>query len=352
MSWLETLFVPVAVIYLLVVAALFVYGINFYYLAWHAWKQRGDLWEKPGLEELHPLPMVTVQLPIYNEWYVVERLIESSAALEYPRDLLEIQVLDDSTDETRSLIAETVARVRQKGINILHMQRSDRRGYKAGALAEGLKAARGEFIAIFDADFLPASDFLKKILPYFNGDRIAFVQARWGHLNRRYSLLTFLQSLSIDAHFAVEQLARAGLGLWFNFNGTAGVWRKSAILDAGGWRAETLTEDLDLSYRAYLRGWSARYAGNVEVQAELPVSFTAYRCQQHRWARGSFECAVRYLPLIWRSDASLSNFAQTFPAASTKTAESVTDCGSPDSFRTCDSTFTSHVLFWMSKFEP
>jgi cellulose synthase/poly-beta-1,6-N-acetylglucosamine synthase-like glycosyltransferase len=191
------------------------------------------------------------------------------------------------------------------------MHRADRQGYKAGALAEGLKTAKGGFIAIFDADFLPSPDFLKKILTYFDGERIAFVQARWGHLNRGYSLLTFLQSLSIDAHFAVEQLARSRLDFWFNFNGTAGVWRKEAILEAGGWKAETLTEDLDLSYRAFLRGWSARYAGDVEVQAELPVSFTAYRRQQHRWARGSFECAIRYLPAIWASDASLARKIQS-----------------------------------------
>jgi cellulose synthase/poly-beta-1,6-N-acetylglucosamine synthase-like glycosyltransferase len=311
LTWLDTLFIPVAVIYLMVVSALFVYGINFYYLAWHAWRVRGALVEKPPPMEMKTLPPVTVQLPIYNEWYVAERLITAAASLDYPRDLLEIQVLDDSTDDTVSLVARTVGQLKHMGINIHHLHRTERHGYKAGALAEGLKTATGEFIAIFDADFVPAPDFLKKILPHFDGERIAFVQARWGHLNRSYSFFTFLQSLSIDAHFAVEQLARSYLGFWFNFNGTAGVWRKEAILDAGGWKAETLTEDLDLSYRAFLRGWSARYAGDVEVRAELPVSFTAYRRQQHRWARGSFECAVRYLPVIWNSDASLARKIQS-----------------------------------------
>jgi cellulose synthase/poly-beta-1,6-N-acetylglucosamine synthase-like glycosyltransferase len=256
------------------------------------------------------LPYVTVQLPIYNELYVAERLIEAAAALDYPRDRLEIQVLDDSTDETVSLVAGTVGRIQSQGIDIHHLHRVERHGYKAGALADGLQTAKGEFIAIFDADFIPNPDFLKRILPYFDHERIAFVQGRWGHLNSGYSLLTFLQSLSLDAHFAVEQLARSQLGLWFNFNGTAGVWRKTAIIDSGGWKAETLTEDLDLSYRAHLKGWRARYAGEVEVPSELPVSFTAFRRQQHRWAHGGFDCAVRYIPVIWKSDASLGRKLQ------------------------------------------
>jgi cellulose synthase/poly-beta-1,6-N-acetylglucosamine synthase-like glycosyltransferase len=302
----ETLFIPIAIVYFLVIAALFLYGLNFYYLAFHAWKQRRTLSAQPASIELKDLPAVTVQLPIFNEWYVVERLIRAAAILEYPHHLLEIQVLDDSTDETTALVEKIVRHLQAQGLNIRHLHRAERKGYKAGALAEGLKTAQGEFIAIFDADFVPPPDFLKKILPCFDNQDVAFVQARWGHLNRAYSLLTFLQSLSIDAHFAVEQLARSSLNLWFNFNGTAGIWRKAAILDAGGWKAETLTEDLDLSYRAFLRGWSARFAGNIEVQAELPVSFNAFRRQQHRWARGSFECAIRYLPLIWQSNTSLS----------------------------------------------
>ena len=305
MNWLDLFFIPVAIIYLLVVSALFIYGINFFYLALGAWRKRKVLIEHSP-RCLTILPTVTVQLPVYNEWYVAARLIEAAAALDYPSELLQIQVLDDSTDETVSLIAETVQRLQVDGIHIDRLHRSNRHGYKAGALADGLMQAGGEFIVVFDADFVPRPDFLKRILPHFDSDRVAFVQARWAHLNRDYSLLTFLQSLSIDAHFAVEQLARAQLGYWFNFNGTAGVWRKEAILDAGGWTAQTLTEDLDLSYRAFLRGWEARYAGEIEVPAELPISFSAYRRQQHRWARGSFECAIRYVPLVWQSNAPLS----------------------------------------------
>jgi cellulose synthase/poly-beta-1,6-N-acetylglucosamine synthase-like glycosyltransferase len=308
---IESLFIPLTIIYFLVVAILFLYGLNFYYLAFHAWRQRRALTAEPSPVELQTLPVVTVQLPIFNEWYVAERLIRAVASLDYPRHLLEIQVLDDSTDDTFFLVKKIVHQLQMHGLNIRHLHRTDRKGYKAGALAEGLKIAQGEFIAIFDADFIPAPDFLKKVLPCFDSDRVAFVQARWGHLNRGYSMLTFLQSLSIDAHFAVEQLARSRLNLWFNFNGTAGVWRKAAILDAGGWKADTLTEDLDLSYRAFLRGWSARYAGNIEVQAELPVSFTAFRRQQHRWARGSFECAIRYIPIIWNSRISLPRKIQS-----------------------------------------
>jgi cellulose synthase/poly-beta-1,6-N-acetylglucosamine synthase-like glycosyltransferase len=309
MNWLDLFFIPVAIIYLMVVSALFIYGLNFFYLALKAWKKRGRLAGPPRLD-LANLPKVTVQLPVYNEWYVATRLIEAAAALDYPAHLLQIQVLDDSTDDTVPLIAENVKRLQAGGINIVHLHRPDRRGYKAGALADGLLRASGEFIAVFDADFVPKPDFLRRILPYFDSERIAFVQARWTHLNREYSFLTFLQSLSIDAHFAVEQLARAQFGYWFNFNGTAGVWRKEAILDAGGWTAQTLTEDLDLSYRAFLRGWQAHYAAEIEVPAELPVSFSAYRRQQHRWARGSFECAVRYVPLVWQSDTPLSRKIQ------------------------------------------
>jgi len=230
--------------------------------------------------------------------------------LDYPRELLEIQVLDDSTDETVPLIADKVREWKAKGINIVHIHLDDRSGFKAGALANGLESAQGEFIAIFDADFLPHPDFLRRVLSHFDHDRVAFVQARWGHLNRDYSWLTLLQSFSLDTHFAIDQLARAANDFIFNFNGTAGVWRKSAINDSGGWQADTLTEDMDLSYRAFLRGWSARYAGEVEVPAELPVSFTAYRRQQYRWARGSLECAIRYIPAIWNSKFSFGRKLQ------------------------------------------
>lgn len=297
------LLAPVVIAYALAMLLLVAYISNMLFLALRGAKQRGRLFNAKRAE-LVEFPRVTVQLPIYNEWYVAERLLDACAALDYPRDLLEIQALDDSTDDTAALIAQKVKCLQAAGIDIVHIHRANRDGFKAGALAGGLAVAKGEFIAIFDADFIPPKDFLLRMLPRFDHERIAFVQARWGHLNRDYSLLTLLQSFSLDAHFAVDQLARSSADYVFNFNGTAGVWRKAAILDAGGWQADTLTEDMDLSYRAFLRGWSASYAGDVEAPAELPVSFTAYRRQQYRWARGSLECAAKYIPVIWKSDFS------------------------------------------------
>lgn len=309
MDLLNLILAPVVIIYVILMAILFLYIFNLFYLAALGWRKRKNL-TLPARPMLARWPRVTVQLPIYNEWYVSARLINSAAMLDYPRELLEIQVLDDSTDETVSLIAEKVMEWKVQGINIVHIHRADRAGFKAGALAHGLESAQGEFVAIFDADFLPRPDFLRRVLPHFDHDRVAFVQARWGHLNRDYSWLTLLQSFSLDTHFAIDQLARANTDYVFNFNGTAGVWRKSAIIDSGGWRADTLTEDMDLSYRAFLRAWSARYAGEVEVPAELPVSFTAYRRQQYRWARGSLECAIRYIPAIWNSQFSFARKLQ------------------------------------------
>ncbi len=293
---LDLLFVPTALIYLVVVGLLFVYGINFFYLTYLTWRNRRVCLDTPRLMEW---PAVTVQLPIYNELYVAERLIDAAARLEYPAHLIDIQVLDDSTDETMELARHAVERLQARGMNIAHLHRTQRTGFKAGALAEGLTRARGEFLAIFDADFVPPPDFLKRTLPHFQNPHIAFIQTRWGHLNREYSFLTFLQSLAIDAHFMVEQFARYQGRFWFNFNGTAGVWRRAALEDAGGWTADTLTEDLDLSYRAFLRGWQALYLRDIVVRAELPVSFSAYRRQQHRWARGSFECALKLMPQVW-----------------------------------------------------
>jgi cellulose synthase/poly-beta-1,6-N-acetylglucosamine synthase-like glycosyltransferase len=304
----DLLLVPVAILYLMVVGMLFIYGINFFYLTYLSWRHSGERRVTPVLQEW---PLVTVQLPVYNEMYVAERLIEAVAGLDYPADRLEIQVLDDSTDETVEIIRRAVERQRKHGVNIQHLHRSQRSGYKAGALAKGFECARGEFLAIFDADFVPPPDYLRRTIPNFylpvtsNERPVAFVQARWGHVNRDYSLLTYLQALAIDAHFMVEQFARSRGGYWFNFNGTAGVWRRQAIEDAGGWRADTLTEDLDLSYRAFLKGWQAVYLRDLEAPAELPVSFSAYRRQQHRWARGSLECAVKLLPQVWNAPISL-----------------------------------------------
>lgn len=306
---LQYLLAPVVIVYTLVMVTLISYVFNIFYLILISLQNQKRI-QPIALDESKPLPSVTVQLPVYNEWYVVERLLDACANLNYPRGLFEIQVLDDSTDETAALAAQKVKALQQIGVDIVHIHRANRAGFKAGALANGLAQAKGEFIAIFDADFLPQKDFLLQILPRFDHDNIAFVQARWGHLNRDYSSLTLLQSLSLDAHFAIDQLARSSANYIFNFNGTAGVWRKSAILDAGGWHADTLTEDMDLSYRAFLKGWSAKYAGDVEAPAELPVSFTAYRRQQYRWARGSFECAIKYIPIIWHSPFKLSRKLQ------------------------------------------
>lgn len=295
---LDLLFVPITVIYLAVVMILFIYGINFFYLCYLTWQNRNV---RETLPLLADFPRVTVQLPIYNELYVAERLINAAARLDYPAHLLEIQVLDDSCDETAELVRSSVERWRARGVDICQLHRNDRQGFKAGALARGLEQARGEFLALFDADFIPSPDFLKRTLPHFQNPRVAFVQARWGHVNRDYSLLTFLQSLAIDAHFMVEQFARSHGGYWFNFNGTAGIWRRVALEDAGGWTFDTLTEDLDLSYRAFLRNWQAVYLRGVEVKAELPANFSGYRRQQQRWARGSLECAIKLLARVWQA---------------------------------------------------
>ncbi len=243
-------------------------------------------------------PTVTVQLPLYNERYVAARALSAVANLDYPSSRLEIQVLDDSDDETSERVASVVAKLRADGVRIHHLQRTDRVGFKAGALAAGLAKAKGELIALFDADFVPRPDFLKKVVTDFDDPAVGMVQARWGHLNENHSLLTRAQALQLDAHFTVEHGVRAARGYFFNFNGTAGVWRRRAIEDAGGWLADTLTEDLDLSYRAQLCGWRFAYRDDVEVSAELPVEMAAYRLQQQRWAHGGAQTARKLLPSI------------------------------------------------------
>lgn len=250
-------------------------------------------------------PLVTVQLPIYNEKYVVNRLISAVSRFQWPKDKMEIQVLDDSTDETVDIIADKVKELHQHGFQIHHIRRSSREGYKAGALQHGLEKARGAFIAIFDADFVPKPDFLLKTVPYFEDQKIGMVQTRWGHLNRDYSLLTKAQAFALNAHFTVEQAGRNSAGYFMNFNGTAGVWRTSCIKDAGGWQHDTLTEDLDLSYRAQLKGWNFRYLENVVSPAELPVTVSALKSQQYRWMKGAAETARKHLFNIWRNSLSL-----------------------------------------------
>ena len=252
------------------------------------------------------VPMVTIQLPLYNELYVIERLIESVCAMEYPKDRMEIQVLDDSTDETVEIVRQIVARYVAQGFDITHIHRTDRTGYKAGALKEGLAVAKGEFIAIFDADFVPKAEFLQKTVPhFFGGEKVGMVQTRWEHLNEDYSYLTRTQAFALDGHFAIEQQVRNKAGFFINFNGTAGVWRKEAILDAGNWHYETITEDTDLSYRAQLRGWNFIYLADVTSPAELPAEINALKSQQFRWTKGTIEVAKKILPTVWKSDLPL-----------------------------------------------
>ena len=252
---------------------------------------------------VHPegLPLVTTQIPLFNEANVAERAIRAAARIDYPCDRHEIQVLDDSTDETREIVDRTVRELQARGHCIVVLRRTDRTGFKAGALAAALRVATGEFLAIFDADFVPPPRFLRDTLPFFLADdRMGLVQARWGHLNADDSVLTRAQAIGIDGHFTVEQSARTFNGLLMNFNGTAGIWRRRAILDAGGWSADTLTEDLDLSYRAQLAGWRTHFLSELEVPGELPDGVAAFKSQQFRWAKGSIQTAKKLLPRLWR----------------------------------------------------
>ena len=284
-------------VYTLVVGLLFVYGMNFLWLSLMSIRHR----RPPVLGPLDDCPHVAVQLPIYNERYVAERLIRAAAVLDWPRDRLEVQVLDDSSDDTAD-IAEAVCRELQlQGLRVRHIRRGSRAGFKAGALAYGMVLTDAPFLAVFDADFVPPADFLRRTMPGFQREDVGFVQARWGHLNARYSLFTFLQALAIDAHFLVEQQARWATGAFFNFNGTAGVWRRKAVEYGGGWQTDTLTEDLDLSYRVQLAGWRGMFLRDVVAPAELPVTMVAFRRQQHRWAKGSIECALKLAPLILKA---------------------------------------------------
>lgn len=235
------------------------------------------------------IPFVSIQLPVYNEMYVMERLLENISKMDYPKDKLEIQVLDDSTDESLELTQKLVKQLKLSGVNIVHIHRTKRTGFKAGALKEGLKVAKGEFIAIFDADFLPRPNWLKETIPYFKDENIGVVQTRWSHLNRNHSVLTKIQAFALDAHFTLEQVGRNSKSHFINFNGTAGVWRKTCILEAGNWEGDTLTEDLDLSYRAQLKNWKFKYLEDVETPAELPMAISAARSQQFRWNKGGAE---------------------------------------------------------------
>ncbi|MDA1184941.1 MAG: glycosyltransferase family 2 protein [Acidobacteria bacterium] len=285
--------------YFFVLVILAVYGWHRYYLVYLYMKHK----DRPPtpMGTFKTLPRVTVQLPIYNEMYVAERLIDAVCKLDYPRELLEIQVLDDSVDETTAVARRAVRAHAAAGINITCLHRTDRTGYKAGALEAGLRTAEGEFVAVFDADFIPTPDFLLRSVQFFTDPTVAMVQARWGHINQDYSLLTKIQSILLDGHFVLEHGSRSRAGLFFNFNGTAGIWRRSAIVDAGGWQHDTLTEDLDLSYRAQLRGWRFVFLQDLVAPAEVPVEMNAFKSQQHRWAKGSVQTCRKLLPRILRS---------------------------------------------------
>ncbi len=295
----------IVIIYSLALLLIFLFSLGQLNLTRHYLKAKKT--PEVTCKELTNFPQVTVQLPVYNELYVIERLIDAVVAFDYPKDKLEIQVLDDSTDETVKLIADKVAALKKEGIDIVHVRRSDRVGYKAGALKYGLEIAKGEFIPIFDADFIPKKDFLLKTIPYFEDGNIGVVQTRWGHINKDYSMLTRLQAFGLDAHFSVEQIGRSHSGSFINFNGTAGVWRKTCIEDAGGWSADTLTEDLDLSYRAQLKGWKFKFLEAEESPAELPIIMPAIKSQQYRWNKGAAETAKKNLSKVLKSDIGFEN---------------------------------------------
>ncbi len=300
----------VLVTYFFILSILGIYGWHRYWLMYQ-YSQNKDRAPGPPPEP-DEWPRVTIQLPIYNEMYVADRLIDAVCRIRYPLDKLDIQVLDDSTDETCEIARLAVHRLQGRGFDISYHHRTDRTGFKAGALDEGLKTAKGEFVAIFDADFIPPADFLERTVPYFEDDKLAVVQARWGHLNADYSVLTRIQAILLDGHFVLEHGGRNRAGCFFNFNGTAGVWRKAAIADGGGWQHDTLTEDLDLSYRTQLRGWRFLFVPDLVVPAEVPVEMNAFKSQQHRWAKGSIQTCRKVLPYLLQSDLPLKVKAEAF----------------------------------------
>ena len=298
---LETIII---VIYTIAILLIFMYALAqlnllFNYLSSKKADKTCETFDFSNSDEI---PLVTIQLPVFNEMYVMERLLDNIALLEYPKDKLEIQVLDDSTDETVESTKLHIEKLKKTGLDIVHITRTDRSGFKAGALKEGLKVAKGEYIAIFDADFLPQKNWLKRTIPYFKDDQIGVVQTRWGHINRNYSILTKIQAFALDAHFTLEQVGRNSKGHFINFNGTAGVWRKECIIDAGNWEGDTLTEDLDLSYRAQLKDWKFKYLEDVETPAELPVVISAARSQQFRWNKGGAENFRKMCSRVVKSD--------------------------------------------------
>lgn len=289
--------------YFLSLAILFIFGSHGFIMMYYHRKYKSV--KHSPKDEFSFDSVVTIQLPLYNEMYVAERLINSVCEIEYPKDKLEIQVLDDSTDETTRIVEEVVTQKKLQGFDIYHIRRGSREGFKAGALKVGLQTARGEYIAIFDADFIPHKDFLKKTLPYFANDKIGMVQTRWEHINGDYSMLTRAQALALDGHFVIEQTVRNKAGFFINFNGTGGIWKKKCIEEAGNWQEDTLTEDLDLSYRAQLNGWKFIFLKDFTSPAELPSEINALKNQQFRWTKGAIETAKKILPSVWKSNVPL-----------------------------------------------
>lgn len=298
-------------LYSLSLLYVFLFSMGQLHLTWVYLKSRKQKKEEVSYKQSFT-PVVTVQLPVYNEKYVVERLLESVSKLDYPKNKLEIQILDDSTDETTEIILRKLESLRPLGLDIKLIHREDRKGFKAGALDEGFQIAKGEFIAIFDADFLPQPDFIKKTVPHFANETIGVVQTRWGHINKDYSLLTQLQAFGLDAHFSIEQSARNAANSFINFNGTCGMWRKTCINEAGGWNFDTLTEDLDLSYRAQLKGWKFKYLEDVETPGELPIIMNAIKSQQYRWNKGGAETARKNFGKVFSSQLPWINKVHAF----------------------------------------
>jgi cellulose synthase/poly-beta-1,6-N-acetylglucosamine synthase-like glycosyltransferase len=292
--------------YFAVMILLSLYGIHRYTMCYQYFKYKKNYDPNPP-QHFTELPRVTVQLPIFNEQFVIDRLIEAVCAMDYPSDKLEIQVLDDSTDETTAVASSIVDRYAALGHPIVYIHRSNRHGFKAGALDAGLKVAKGEFIAIFDADFVPPTDWIMKVIHHFAQPEIGMVQTRWTHLNREYSMLTRIEAILLDGHFVLEHGARARSGEYFNFNGTAGMWRRPAITDGGGWQHDTLTEDTDLSYRSQMAGWKFKYLPEVECPSELPIEMTAFKTQQARWAKGLIQTSIKILPQVFRSKTTMRN---------------------------------------------
>jgi cellulose synthase/poly-beta-1,6-N-acetylglucosamine synthase-like glycosyltransferase len=288
--------------YLVVLVTLALYGFHRSTLVYLYYRYKRNRPQPKSRFTAENLPTVTVQLPLFNEMYVAPRLLEAVAKIDWPADKLEIQVLDDSTDETQEICQKKVAEIAATGVDIKYIHRTDRTGFKAGALEHGLQTARGEFVLVYDADFLPAPNILRETVDFFTDDKVGMVQVRWGHVNRDFSQLTQVQALMLDGHFVIEHTARNRSGRFFNFNGTAGIWRRSAIGDAGGWSHDTLTEDMDLSYRAQLKGWKFVYLPDVVSDAELPVEMNSFKSQQFRWAKGSIQVAKKLLPTILRAD--------------------------------------------------